>query len=129
MPTDPKRILLVEDDRYLRRACEASLRLAGFTVVSVEDGAEAVRAVREAPPDLVLLDVLLPKMSGLDVLRVLKADPETKAIPVLVLSNSSRPQDVGELMALGAVDYLTKANLSLRELTEHVVRLLTEGTR
>src|SRR6185503_9520393 len=78
-----KRILLVEDDRFLRRACEASLRQSGFTVVSAADGVAGLRAAGEASPDLILLDVLLPGMSGLEVLRHAKADPMTRDIPVL----------------------------------------------
>ena len=129
MQTDARPILLVEDDRFLRRACEASLRQAGFTVISVADGLEAVRAARKHVPALVLLDVLMPKLTGLEVLRVLKADPALTSIPVLVLSNSSRPQDVAEIMALGAVDYLVKADLSLRQLTERVTVLMDGGAR
>ena len=119
-----KRILLVEDDRRLRRACEASLRQSGFTVISAADGVDGLRAAGEASPDLILLDVLLPRMSGLEVLREAKANPKTRDIPVLVISNSSRPEDVEELMKLGAIDYLVKSNLSLRELTERIVSLL-----
>lgn len=124
MPTNGKRILLVEDDRFLRRACEASLRQRGFTVIAAMDGEEGLRLARSETPDLILLDLLMPKLPGLEVLRALKADPATKAIPVLVLSNSSREQDVAEVINLGAVDYWVKANLSLKELGERVSRLL-----
>ncbi|OLC16496.1 MAG: hypothetical protein AUH29_04950 [Candidatus Rokubacteria bacterium 13_1_40CM_69_27] len=124
MPTDAKRILLVEDDRFLRRACEASLRQRGFTVIAAIDGEEGLRLARSETPDLILLDLLMPKLPGLEVLKALKADPATKPIPVLVLSNSSREQDVAEVINLGAVDYWVKANLSLKELGERVARLL-----
>jgi CheY-like chemotaxis protein len=73
---------------------------------------------------LVLLDLLMPKMSGLEVLRALKADDATRRIPVLVLSNSSRQQDVDEIMRLGAVGYLVKADLSLKALGDRVTRIL-----
>jgi DNA-binding response OmpR family regulator len=124
MTTTGKRILLVEDDRFLRRACEASLRQRGFTVIAASDGEEGLRLARAERPDLILLDLLMPKLPGVDVLRALKADPATKAIPVLILSNSSREQDVSEVTNLGAVDYWVKANLSLKELGERVARLL-----
>jgi DNA-binding response OmpR family regulator len=124
MTTTAKRILLVEDDRFLRRACEASLRQRGFTVIAAIDGEEGLRLARADHPDLILLDLLMPKLSGVEVLRALKADPDTKAIPVLILSNSSREQDVSEVAGLGAVDYWVKANLSLKELGERVARLL-----
>jgi len=124
MAASAKKILLVEDDRFLRRACEASLRQRGFTVVPAMDGEEGLRLARSETPDLILLDLLMPRLPGIEVLRALKADAATKGIPVLVLSNSSREQDVAEVMELGAVDYWVKANLSLKELSERVVRLL-----
>ena len=124
MSGPPKRVLLVEDDRFLRRACEASLRQRGLTVVTAADGEEALRLARTEAPDLVLLDLLLPKLTGLEVLRTLKAEDATRAIPVLVLSNSSREEDVQRVLKLGAVGYLVKANLSLQELGERVTRLL-----
>lgn len=122
--TTAKRILLVEDDRFLRRACEASLRQRGFTVIAAADGEEGLRQARAEHPDLILLDLLMPKLAGVEVLRALKADPETKAIPVLILSNSSHEQDVSEVISLGAVDYWVKADLSLKELGDRVARLL-----
>ena len=121
-----KRILLVEDDRFLRKACEASLRQHGFTVSTANDGAEALAAIRADPPYLVLLDLLMPKVTGLEVLRALRADPQTKDLPVLVLSNSSREQDVVEIKQLGVVGYLVKADLSLQELCDLVGKLLEE---
>jgi two-component system, OmpR family, alkaline phosphatase synthesis response regulator PhoP len=124
MTTAGKRILLVEDDRFLRRACETSLRQRGFTVIAAADGEEGLRLARAEHPDLILLDLLMPKLSGVEVLRALKADVGTKAIPVLILSNSSREQDVSEVISLGAVAYWVKANLSLKELGERVARLL-----
>jgi DNA-binding response OmpR family regulator len=122
--TTTKRILLVEDDRFLRRACEASLRQRGFTVIAAADGEEGLRQARAEHPDLILLDLLMPKLAGVEVLRALKAEPATKSIPVLILSNSSREQDVAEVSSLGAVDYWVKADLSLKELGDRVARLL-----
>jgi CheY-like chemotaxis protein len=118
------RVLVVEDDRFLRRACEASLRHRGFDVIVAADGEEGLQLARAERPALILLDLLMPKMSGLEVLRALKADEATRGIPVLVLSNSSRQQDVDEIMQLGAVGYLVKADLSLRELGDRVTRIL-----
>ncbi len=123
MEANGKRILLAEDDRFLRRACETCLRQLGFTVLVAVDGEEALRLIRAEQPDLILLDLLMPKIHGLEVLRTLKSDDATRAIPVLVLTNSSREQDVREILALGA-DYQVKANLSLNELGNHVRRLL-----
>lgn len=126
MAESNKRILLVEDDRFLRKACEASLRQRGFTVSTANDGAEALAAIRSDPPGLVLLDLLMPKVTGLEVLRAIRADPRTKDLPVLVLSNSSREQDMVEIKRLGVVGYLVKADLSLQELGDLVGKLLEE---
>ena len=121
------RILLVEDDRYLRRACETALRQRGFAVSSAVDGAEALDAIASELPDLVLLDLLMPKVTGLEVLRSLRSRPETQALRVLILSNSSREQDLEEIKQLGVVGYYVKSDLSLRELGDRVERLLQEG--
>jgi CheY-like chemotaxis protein len=121
------RILLVEDDRYLRRACETALRQRGFTVSSAVDGAAALDAIASQLPDLVLLDLLMPKVTGLEVLRSLRSRPETRALRVLILSNSSREQDLEEIKQLGVDGYYVKSDLSLRELGDRVERLLQEG--
>ncbi len=124
METATKTVLLVEDDRFLRRACEVSLRQRGLTVLTAADGEEALRAIRAELPALILLDLLLPKLSGLAVLRALRSDETTRAVPVLVLSNSSNERDVQEVGALGVAGYLVKANLSLQELGDRVTDLL-----
>jgi DNA-binding response OmpR family regulator len=119
-----RRILLVEDDRFLRRACEASLRQRGFDVRTASDGEEGLRLALSEPFDLILLDILMPKLTGLDVLRALRAAESTRETSVLVLSNSSSPSDMGEVAALGALGYWVKANLSLQELGDRVEQLL-----
>lgn len=124
MDTTGKRILLVEDDRFLRRACEASLRQRGLTVTTAADGEEGLRLARSELPDLVLLDMLMPKLSGLEVLRALRGDEATHRVPVLILSNSSREQDIAEVNSLGVSGYFVKSNLSLQELGELVQRVL-----
>ena len=115
------RVLLVEDDRFLRRACEASLRQRGFEVITASDGEEGLRLGASEPyPDIILLDLLMPKVHGIEVLRSLKADPATAHIPVLILSNSSREEDKVQALQMGAVGYYVKANLSLKELAAEV---------
>jgi len=97
-----KRVLVVEDDRFLRRACEASLRRRGLTVLGAGDGEEGLRLARAEAPDLILLDVLMPKLTGLEVLQALRGAEATRSIPVLILSNSSSPRDIEAIAALGA---------------------------
>ena len=82
--SDVKRVLLAEDDRFLRKAAEATLR----------NGEEVLQRALETPPDLILLDLIMPKLHGFDVLRTLKADPRTSEIPVIVLSNLGQGGDV-----------------------------------
>lgn len=119
-----KRILVVEDDRFLRRACEATLERSGFQVRSAVDGESALEMVRAEAPDLILLDLLMPKLPGVDVLRALRADPATRDIRVVILSNSSREQDVRVVHELGIEDYWIKSNISLKELDARVTKLL-----
>src|SRR5437879_4134314 len=87
-------------------------------------GEEGLRLARSEQPDLVLLDMLMPKLSGLEVLRALRSDEATRAVKVLILSNSSREQDIAEVSNLGISGYFVKSNLSLQELGELVGRLL-----
>ena len=121
------RILLVEDDRILRRAVQTTLRRHGFNVVAADDGEKALRLAKSEAPELVLLDLIIPKVQGFEVLRRLKQDPKTASVPVVVLSNLSQESDVKHAMDLGAVDYLVKANLSLDQLVKKVRQLLKGG--
>jgi CheY-like chemotaxis protein len=123
------RILLAEDDRFLRKAAEATLRQRGFTVVTAVDGEEALRLARKDVPDLILLDLIMPKLQGFEVLRALKQDPATAHIPVIVLSNLGQAQDVQQTMEGGAVAYFVKANLSLQTLANRVEEVLAGGKR
>ena len=84
------KILLVEDSKFLRVATERALTTAGYKVISAADGEQASRLAREHAPDLILLDVMLPKLSGPDVLKALKKDPATAAIPVMMLTGLSQ---------------------------------------
>jgi CheY-like chemotaxis protein len=119
-----KSVLLAEDDRFLRRACETKLRQCGFDVRVAVNGDEALELARQQAPDLLLLDLLMPKRDGLSVLEALKADEATRAIPVVILSNSSKELEMHSASTLGAVDYWIKSNLSLQELCDRVQKLL-----
>jgi two-component system phosphate regulon response regulator PhoB len=124
-----RRILLAEDDRFLQRAAGAKLRQEGFTVLTAADGEEALRVARAETPDLVLLDLIMPKLQGFEVLRLLKEDAATMYIPVIVLSNLGQESDIARATALGAVEYLIKANLSLAELARRVRAVLERAQR
>jgi two-component system, OmpR family, phosphate regulon response regulator PhoB len=124
MGAEGQRILLAEDDRFLQKAAGAKLRQEGFTVLTAADGEEALRVARTEAPDLVLLDLIMPKLQGFEVLRRLKEDAATVHIPIIVLSNLGQESDVKRATQLGATDYLIKANLSLAELARRVAGVL-----
>src|SRR5712691_5074740 len=117
---EPARVLLAEDDRFLRKAAETALKRQGFTVLPAVDGEEALRMARAEAPDVVLLDLIMPKLQGFEVLRALKADPATTKIPVIILSNLGQESDVKQAMEAGAAGYFVKANLSLQDPVKRV---------
>ncbi len=118
-----KTILLAEDERSLRRAAEVALTRRGFKVIPAVNGEEALQLARLHQPDLILLDLLMPKMTGIQVLDALRADPATRDLRVLILSNSSRELETTGAEALGVLDYWIKANVSLQELGDRVVKV------
>jgi len=123
-----QRILLAEDDRFLRKSAGAMLRRQGFMVLAAEDGEEALRLARTESPDLILLDIIMPKMQGFDVLKALKSDPHTSPIPVIILSNLGQESDSLAAREMGALDYWVKSNLALEELATRVGQALA-GSR
>src|SRR4051812_7604465 len=105
----PPRVLMIEDDLSIATMYRIELEATGFAVQHVMDGATGLHAAQAAPPDLVLLDVRLPRLGGLDVLRRMAGDPRLVQLPVLILSNYSDAGTVREGLALGARDYLVKS--------------------
>jgi CheY-like chemotaxis protein len=122
-------ILLAEDNKFLRRTAEATLNRHGFTVLTASDGEEALKLAESNEPDLILLDVVMPKMNGFDVLRVLKREPATSAIPVIVLSNLEQQNDIATARELGAAGFWVKANVGLEELVERIQSALAESSK
>jgi CheY-like chemotaxis protein len=106
------KILLIEDSKFQRVANGRTLVKAGYSVIHAGDGDEGLRIAREDMPDLILLDMMLPKLSGLDVLRALKADVLVKHIPVIVLSGLGQANET-KLLKEGAAAFLVKSEKSL----------------
>jgi two-component system cell cycle response regulator DivK len=106
------KILLVEDSKFLRMATERALRAAGYEVISASDGEQALRLAREHVPALILLDVMLPMMSGPDVMKFLKNDPTTAAIPVMMLTGLSQ-KNAKQLEKDGASGFFEKSDSML----------------
>jgi len=119
-----KKIIVVEDEQILQKALSIELLGAGFEVMSAFDGAAGLALVQKQIPDLVLLDLTMPKMNGFDVLKELKAKKETKSIPVIILSNLGQDQDKEKAMSLGATDYYIKSSTDLTLLTEKIKHVL-----
>ena len=117
-------VLLAEDDRFLRRAMEVSLKKRGLNILVAADGQEAIDMLQTARPDLILLDLLMPRRTGLEVLQSLRANPETRDLRVLILSNSSKELEMHEATNLGVAGYWIKANLSLQQLGDQIEALL-----
>jgi two-component system, OmpR family, phosphate regulon response regulator PhoB len=118
------RVLIIEDDKLLRKACEAGLQKRGLEVLTASDGEEGIRQAQAGSPDLILLDMLMPKLSGMETLAALKKDEQTRHIPVVILSNSSMDTTMQKANDLGAAGYLVKASLSLQQLGDQVIAFL-----
>lgn len=116
----PKKVLAVEDDLFLKELLAGKLSDDEFNVFYASNGDEALSLAATEVPDVILLDILLPGMSGYEVLEKLKADETTKHIPVLILSNFGQPEDIEKGKSLGAVDFLVKANNSLDAIVARV---------
>lgn len=110
------RVLVIEDDAFLRKAYEVSLLTQGFNVTLATDGMMGLRLAEEVHPDVILLDMLLPAMTGAEVLRRLKQNPSLSDIPVVVFSISGDLEDARATLALGATAYICKADIDLHEL-------------
>lgn len=124
METKKPKILIVEDDPFLSSMYISKLQKKGYDTLTCEDGPKGLELASQEKPDLILLDILLPKMSGFDVLKKLKEDPELKDIPVILLTNLGQRADVDEGLRMGAVDYLIKAHFTPVEVIKRIEKAL-----
>jgi DNA-binding response OmpR family regulator len=121
-----KKILFVEDDEGFFNLFSAALSMRGYNIIHVADGAQAVEKAKLEMPDLILLDIILPGMSGLDILKELKSLDETKDIKVVMLTNFGTDENVNKAVELGSDDYLMKYNVVPSELPDKIAFLLGE---
>ena len=119
-----KKIIILEDDRILLKALNIELISNGFEVLSAADGASGIKIIEKEKPDLVLLDLVMPKMHGFEVLKKLKNNKNTKNIPVIILSNLGQEEEIKKGMELGAFDYYKKASTDLNELSDKIKKSL-----
>jgi len=117
-----KKILVVDDERHIVRLVEVNLTKAGYDVTSAYDGIEALEKVAEDKPDMIILDVMMPRMDGFDTLKKLQADPETEGIPVIMLTAKAQDADIFRGWSSGVSSYLTKP-FNPRELLTFVERI------
>ena len=120
-----QKILIVEDDPFLSSLLKTRLTKEGFEVVRAADGEQALAMLKEQKPNLMLLDLILPKKSGFEVLEAARADAETKSLPVIIISNLGQDDDIRRGKELGVLDYIVKARISLDDLVKKVHTALT----
>jgi len=114
------KIIIIEDDEVLSIVMKEELKKVGFNVSLAPDGERGIELVRSKKPDLVLLDLMLPKKSGFDVLKELKKDPNTKDIPVVILTVLSMDEHIQKALGAGAEDYFVKSQHTALELVEMI---------
>lgn len=129
MPQVKKKIkvLVVEDDSFLAGIYTTKLGLEGFDVLSASDGEAGLKVAKKDLPDIILLDILMPKMDGFEVLDALKKDPTTDKIPVIILTNLGQKEDVERGLKGGAVDYLIKAHFVPADTVAKIRKVLAKS--
>ena len=119
-----KKILLIEDEEIMIGLLQKKLTNEGYEVSVARDGEEGLKAMREVRPDLVLLDIIMPKMGGFEVMEEMVKEPELKKIPVIIISNSGQPVELDRAQKLGAKDWLIKTEFDPEEVIEKVKKQL-----
>jgi CheY-like chemotaxis protein len=123
------KVLIVEDDMLIQRMYEKIFTFQKYDVVTASNGEEALVKAREVNPTIILLDVMMPKMNGMEVLERLKADPTTKGIPVVMLSNLAGDNDVETALSKGAVKYIIKSEHDPKAIADMVEEIIAGYTR
>ena len=126
MPTDSKKIMIVEDDHFLSSLMKARLEKEGFEVVQAFDGEEAIETLRKVVPSLVILDLIMPKVTGFEVLQMLSITPQLDKIPVVIVSNLAQDSDIEKARQLGAREYFIKVKVSIDDLIGKIKTLVVE---
>lgn len=123
-----KKILIVEDDTYLANAYRVKLAKAGFEIKNAFDGEEALLIMQNYTPDLVLLDIVMPKKDGFATLEEIKKNEKLKNIPVILASNLGQKEDIDRGMKLGAIDFFVKTDFTLNNLIEKINKILINSS-
>ena len=126
MEITDKKILIIDDDEDFLSILDMKFKKEGFSTVIAKDGEEGISMAKSEKPDVILLDMALPKKSGLEVLEELKSDEISKNIPVIILSNFSEDENIQKATSLGATDYFIKADNSISEISEKVKKIVSK---
>ncbi len=118
------KILLVEDDPFLLNMYAAKFEMENFKVNVADDGEKGMQMIEKEIPDIVLLDIMLPKMTGFEVLEKIRNNPKTSKLPVILLTNLSQKDEIDKAMSLGVSDYLIKAHFMPSEVVEKIKNVL-----
>ncbi|MBI3589412.1 MAG: response regulator [Candidatus Liptonbacteria bacterium] len=120
-----KKVLVIEDDRFLSSLMKARLEKEGFSTLQAFDGEEAFGILKQNKPDLIILDLIMPKVSGFELLENISVDPYISKIPVMILSNLGQDSDIEKVKRLGATKYFVKVKTSIDDLITKVKDLLS----
>jgi len=116
----PKKILLVEDEEIMIDLLQKKLLKEGYEILVARDGEEGLEKIKETRPDLILLDIIMPKMGGLELMEEMVKDEKLKKIPVIVISNSGQPVELDRAQKLGAKDWLIKTEFDPQEVVKKI---------
>lgn len=119
-----KKILIIEDEEIILNLLQKKLAQEGYEVSTASNGYEGLEKIKKEKPDLILLDIIMPKMGGFEVLEEMRKDNDLKNIPVIVVSNSGQPVELDRAQELGAKDWLIKTEFDPQEVVEKVRRIL-----
>ncbi|MBI2626492.1 MAG: response regulator [Candidatus Nealsonbacteria bacterium] len=122
MPKKNKKIALIEDEEVLIGLLQRKLIKEGYDVFLARDGEEGLKMLREEKPDLVLLDIVMPKMGGFEVMEEMQKDEELKKIPIVIISNSGQPVELDRAKQLGVKDWLIKTEFDPQEVINKVIK-------
>lgn len=124
MPEEAKKIMVIEDDRFLSSLIKARLEKDGFTVIQAFDGEEAMQLLKADKPNLVILDLIMPKVTGFEVLQMISITPGFEGVPVVILSNLAQDSDIEKARQLGAKEYFVKVKISIDDLIGKIKTLV-----
>jgi DNA-binding response OmpR family regulator len=124
MPDMPKTVMIIEDDRFLSSLMKARLEKEGFAVVQAYDGEEAMEALKTVLPALIILDLIMPKVTGFEVLQAISITPQLDKVPVVIVSNLAQDSDIEKARQLGAREYFIKVKISIDDLIGKIKTLV-----